>query len=43
VALLKSHTRDLDTKKLLRDFPFNDEERDALVNNVYDTAQYFVS
>jgi hemerythrin len=32
VALLKSHTPDLDTKKLLRDFPFdNDEERDALV------------
>jgi hypothetical protein len=44
VALLKSHTSDLDTKKLQRDFPFdNDERRDALVNNVYDTAQHFVS
>jgi hypothetical protein len=43
VALLKSHTPDLDTEKLQTDFPFNDEERDALVNNVYDTAQYFVS
>jgi hypothetical protein len=44
VALLKSHTPDLDTKKLQRDFPFdNDEEQDALVDSVYDTAQYFVS
>jgi hypothetical protein len=44
VALMKSHTLDLDTKKLRRDFPFdNDEEQDALVNSVYDTAQHFVS
>jgi hypothetical protein len=44
VALLKSHTPDLDTEKLWRDFPFdNDEERDALVDSVYDTTQYFVS
>jgi hypothetical protein len=42
VALLKSYTLDLDTEKLRRDFPFNDEERDALVDSVYDTAQYFV-
>jgi hypothetical protein len=44
VSLMKSHTLDLDTKKLRRDFPFdNDEEQDALVNSVYDTAQHFVS
>jgi hypothetical protein len=29
---------------LWRDFSFdNDEERDALLDNVYDTAQHFVS
>jgi hypothetical protein len=43
VALLKSYTLDLDIEKLRRDFPFNDEERDALVDSVYDAAQYFVS
>jgi hypothetical protein len=44
VVLLKSHTPDLDTKKLWRDFPLdNDEEWDALVDSVYDTAQHFVS
>jgi hypothetical protein len=44
VALLKSHTPDLDVEKLWRDFLFdNDEERDALVDSVYDTAQHFVS
>jgi hypothetical protein len=44
VALLKSLTPDLYTEKLRRDFPFdNDEEQDALVDSVYDTAQYFVS
>jgi hypothetical protein len=44
VALLKSHTPDLDAEKLWRDFPFyNDEEWDALVDSVYGTAQYFVS
>jgi hypothetical protein len=44
VALLKSHTPDLDIEKLRRDFPFiNDEERDALIDSVYDTSQHFVS
>jgi hypothetical protein len=44
VTLLKSHTPDLDTEKLRRDFPFdNDEERDALFDSVYDTTQHFVS
>jgi hypothetical protein len=43
VVLLKSHMLNLDAKNLQRDFPFdNDEERDALVDSVYDTAQYFV-
>jgi hypothetical protein len=43
VAMLKSHTPDLDTEKLRRDFPFNtEEERDTLVDTVYDAAQYFV-
>jgi hypothetical protein len=43
VVLLKSHMPNLDAKNLQRDFPFdNDEERDALVDSVYDTAQYFV-
>jgi hypothetical protein len=44
VALLKSHMPNLDVEKLRRHFPFdNDEEQDALVHSVYDTAQYFVS
>jgi hypothetical protein len=44
VAPLKSHTLDLDTEQLRRDFPFdNDEERDVLVESVYDTTQHFVS
>jgi hypothetical protein len=44
VALLKIHTPDLETKQLRRDFLFdNNEERDALIDNVYDTAQHFVS
>jgi hypothetical protein len=44
VALLKSRTPDLDTEKLQKDFPFNnDEERDALVYSVYGTTQHFVS
>jgi hypothetical protein len=34
----------LDTEKLQKDFPFdNDEEQDALVDSVYDTTQHFVS
>jgi hypothetical protein len=43
MVLLKSHTPDLDVEILQRDFLINDEERDALVDGVYDTAQYFVS
>jgi hypothetical protein len=44
VALLKSHTPDLDIEKLRRDFPFiNDEERDALIDSVYEISQHFVS
>jgi hypothetical protein len=44
VALLKSQTPDLDVEKLQRDFSFdNDEERDTIVDSIYDTAQYFVS
>jgi hypothetical protein len=44
VALLKSHTPDLDIEQLHRDFPFdNDEERDALIDSVYGTAQHFMS
>jgi hypothetical protein len=43
MALLKSHTPDLDTEILQREFPFTDEERDAIVDSVYDIVQYFVS
>jgi hypothetical protein len=44
VALLKSHVTDLDTELLRRDFPFDDDEEwDALIDSVYDTAQHFVS
>jgi hypothetical protein len=43
VALVKSHMPDFDAEILRRDFPINDEERDTLVDSVYDTAQYFVS
>jgi hypothetical protein len=44
VALLKSYMSDLDTELLHRDYPFNDDdERDALIDSVYDTTQHFVS
>jgi hypothetical protein len=43
VALVKSHMPDFDVEILLRGFPINDEEWDALVDSVYDTALYFVS
>ncbi len=43
MALVKSHMPDFDVEILRRDFPINDEERDALVDSVYDIAQYFVS
>jgi hypothetical protein len=39
VALLKSDAPDLDIELLHMDFPFaDDEERDALIDSVYDTA-----
>jgi hypothetical protein len=44
VALLKSYVPDLDTELLRRDYPLdNDDEQDALIDSVYDTAQFFVS
>jgi hypothetical protein len=43
MALVKSHMPNFDAELFLRDFPINDEEWDALVDSVYDTAQYFVS
>jgi DNA repair protein RadC len=45
VELLKSNMPDLDTEQLHRNFLFdnNDDERDALINGVYGTVQYFVS
>jgi Skp family chaperone for outer membrane proteins len=43
MALVKSHMSDFDVEILQRDFPINDEERDALVDSIYDTAQYFAS
>jgi hypothetical protein len=43
VALLKIYSFDLNLELLHRDFPFDDEEeRDALIDSVYDTAQHFV-
>jgi hypothetical protein len=43
MALVKSHMPDFDVEILRRDFPISGEERDALVDSVYDVAQYFVS
>jgi hypothetical protein len=44
VELMKSHAPDLDIELLRRNFPFaDDEERDALIDNVYDTVHHFVS
>jgi hypothetical protein len=43
IALVKSHVPDFDAEILWWDFAINDEERDALVDSVYDTAQYFAS
>jgi hypothetical protein len=34
---------DFDAEILRRDFSINDEEQDALVDSVYDTALHFVS
>jgi hypothetical protein len=38
VALVKSHMPNFDAEIVRRDFSINDEERDALVDNVYDIA-----
>jgi hypothetical protein len=43
MALVTSHMPDFDVEILRRDFPISGEERDALVDSVYDVAQYFVS
>jgi hypothetical protein len=38
MALVKSHMPDFDVEILRWDFPINDEERDVLVDSVYDTT-----
>jgi hypothetical protein len=44
VALVKSYILDLDLELLRKDYSFeDDEERDTLIDNVFETAQYFVS
>jgi hypothetical protein len=44
VVLLKSYIPDLDPELLHKDYPLeDDEERDTLIDSVYETAQYFVS
>jgi hypothetical protein len=43
MALVKTHMPDFDAEILRHDFPINDEERDALVDSVYNIAQYFAS
>jgi hypothetical protein len=43
VALVKNHIPEFDTEILQRDFSINEVEQEALVDSVYDTAQYFVS
>jgi hypothetical protein len=43
VALVKNYMPDFDAEILCRDFTINEVEREALVDSVYDTAQYFVS
>jgi hypothetical protein len=46
VALLKSYVPDLDPELLHKDYPFGDngeQERDALINSLYDPAQFFMS
>jgi hypothetical protein len=44
VALRKSYIPNIDPELLHRDYPFEeDEERDALIDSLYETAQYFVT
>jgi hypothetical protein len=46
VVLLKSYVPDLDLELFRKDYPFGDDEeqeRDALINTVYDPTQFFMS
>jgi hypothetical protein len=43
MALVKNHMANFDAEIIRRDFSINEVERDALVDSVYDTTQYFVS
>jgi hypothetical protein len=43
MVLVKSHMPNFDAEILKSSFPINDVERDALVDSVYDTSQYFAS
>jgi hypothetical protein len=42
-SLFKSHTPDLDMEILRKDFPIDDEEREALAHSAYDATHDFVS
>jgi hypothetical protein len=43
MALVKNHMPEFDAEIPRRDFSINEVERQALVDSVYDTTQYFVS
>jgi hypothetical protein len=43
MALVKNHMPKFDAEILQRDFSIDEAEREALVDGVYDTFQYFVS
>jgi hypothetical protein len=43
VALVKNHMPEFDAEILCRDFTINEADREALVDSIYDTTQYFVS
>jgi hypothetical protein len=43
MALVKNHMANFDAEIIRRDFSINEVERDALVDSVYDTTQYFIS
>jgi hypothetical protein len=43
MTLVKSHMPNFDAEILRRDFSINDEDWDALVDSVFDIAQYFAS
>jgi hypothetical protein len=42
-VLFKSHTLGIDVEILLKDFPIDDTEHEALTHSAYDTAHDFVS